>query len=293
MHKKMSRFDFVFESILVFIIAVISLICLLPFVHVLALSFSDSYAVNAGLVTIFPVGWNVTAYKRVFDDALLMQSLWFSIGLTIGKVILSLIFTSCLAYPLARRNFKWRGGVMKMVLFTMYFSGGTIPSYLLIMNLGLYDSIGALLFPSLISVYNLIVMKTFFQNISETLIESVKIDGCGEFRAFTAIVLPLSKPIMATMALFYGVSRWNTYSDVLYYINSAKYTTLQMRLQQVISANQIAMDAEELLANQGALVESDTLKSACLIFATVPILLLYPYLQKYFVKGMQLGGVKE
>ena len=222
----------------------------------------------------------------------MLQSLRFSIFLTLFQVVYSLIFTTCMAYPLSRSNFKWKKPLTLFVLFTMYFSGGTIPNYLLIQNLGLLDTFWAITLPGAISVYNMIVMRSFFSGIPESLVESIKIDGGSEIRALVSIILPLSKPVLATMALFYGVSRWNGYSDIVYYIQNPDLYTLQMRLQQIIAQNQMIMDVEELAQQQGSYMETETLKSACLIFATLPILIMYPFLQKYFVKGMTIGSVK-
>ncbi|MGI5894368.1 MAG: carbohydrate ABC transporter permease [Candidatus Merdivicinus sp.] len=289
---KMSRFDYIFEGILVVFVAITAIICILPFLHVLATSLSDSQAVNSGAVGVLPVNTTLEAYKKIFKDPQMMRSLWFSIFLTLMQVAISLTMTVAMAYPLSRKNFKWRKWMTIFILITMYFSGGTIPSYLLIQNLGLLDTIWSITIPGAISVYNLIVMRSFFNGIPDSLVESIKIDGGSEIRALVSIVLPLSKPVLATMALFYGVSRWNGYSDILYYIQNPNLQTLQMRLQQIIAQNQMVMDVEEMMQNQGSYLETETLKSACLIFATIPILIMYPFLQKYFVKGMAIGSIK-
>ena len=290
--SKISRFDFFFEGILVILILLTAVVCILPFLHVLAVSLSDSYAVNSGIVGVFPVNTNLSAYEKILQDPLMLQSLRFSIFLTLFQVVYSLIFTTCMAYPLSRSNFKWKKPLTLFVLFTMYFSGGTIPNYLLIQNLGLLDTFWAITLPGAISVYNMIVMRSFFSGIPESLVESIKIDGGSEIRALVSIILPLSKSVLATMALFFGVSRWSGYSDIVYYIQNPDLYTLQMRLQQIIAQNQMIMDVEELAQQQGSYMETETLKSACLIFATLPILIMYPFLQKYFVKGMTIGSVK-
>lgn len=289
---KMSRFDIIFETILVILIAVTSIVCILPFLHVIATSLSSSQAVNSGMVSVWPVGANFDAYQKLFHDPQMMRALWFSIFLTLMQVIISLTLTVCMAYPLSRKNFKWRKWMTVFVLITMYFNGGTIPNYLLIQNLGLLDTIWSITIPAAVSVYNLIVMRSFFSGIPDGLVESIKIDGGSEIRALISIVLPLSKPVLATMALFYGVARWNGYSDILYYIQNPNLQTLQMRLQQIIAQNQMVMDVEEMTQNQGSYLETESLKSACLIFATLPILVMYPFLQRYFVKGMTLGSIK-
>ncbi len=293
MNRKMTKSDYILETSLVVLVTIITFICLVPFIHVLAMSLSRSDAITSGSVFLVPIGINFEAYVRIFQDVLMMNSLWFSIYLTLAQVAFSLVFTTCLAYPLSRPNFKWKKQVTIFVLITMYVNPGTIPAYLLIQYTGLLDTVWALLLPGIISVYNLLVMRSFFQTIPESLVESIKIDGGSEIRALVSIVLPLSKPVLATMALFYGVARWNKYSDVLYYIQDPDMMTLQTRLQQIISQNQITEDLEELAQNAGSLVETEALKSACLIFATIPILVMYPFLQKYFVKGMTLGAVKE
>lgn len=289
---KPSLFDYIFEGILVVFVAITAIVCILPFLHVLATSLSDSQAVNSGAVGILPINTNLDAYTKIFKDSQMMYSLWFSIFLTLLQVGISLTMTVCMAYPLSRKNFGWRKWMTIFILITMYFGGGTIPNYLLIQNLNLLDTIWAITIPGAISVYNLIVMRSFFSGVPDSLIESIKIDGGSEIRALTSIVLPLSKPVLATMALFYGVSRWNGYSDIIYYIQNPKLQTLQMRLQQIIAQNQLVVDVEEMLLNQGGYLETAILKSACLIFATLPILIMYPFLQKYFVKGMAIGSIK-
>jgi putative aldouronate transport system permease protein len=195
------------------------------------------------------------------------------------------------AFPLSQKNLRGRSGLWLLVLFTMYFSGGMIPSYLVVSDLGLINSIWSLILPGLVGTYNMILMKSYFSNLPEPLTESAVIDGANDWQILTHIILPLSKPMLATIALFYAVGRWNALTDALLYIHVPKMYPLQLRLQQIIALNSVDSlinDIPEIKAN----IVSETVKSASIIFSMVPILLVYPFLQKYFVKGVMIGSVK-
>lgn len=269
----------------------LAFICIFPFVNTAAVSLSDSSAIMAGKVLLLPVGFNLSAYKAVFGDSTMVRSLLFTIGLTLLFTAVAVIMTILAAYPLAQKRLKGRKALTLLITFTMYFSGGMIPSYLLVSELGLLNSVWALILPCAINTFNMIIMKSFFMTIPESLSEAARIDGCNDVSILIRIILPLSMPIIATISLFYAVQRWNGFTDALYYINDSKLYPLQLKLRQLISLNmvdQLVMDSQ----SEENVAIPESIKSASLMFATVPILLVYPWLQKYFVKGVMVGSIK-
>jgi len=278
-----------FFNIAVMIIA--SLVCLFPFINVIATSLSSSNAITSGKVTFIPIEFNLDFYKKVLPDPSMLQSLKFTIYLTIVYVFLALLVTIFAAYPLSRKRLRGRKTLTIIVTLTMYFSGGMVPSFLIVQKLHLLDTIWSLILPGLINTYYLIIMKSFFTSIPESLTEAAIIDGCTEIGVLFKIVLPLSMPVLATMALFYAVQRWNSFQDALFYITSPERNPLQLKLRAIVLANQVN-DRSDAEAMKQAL-NTEGLKAATLVYATVPILIVYPWLQKYFVKGMTIGAVKE
>lgn len=281
-----------FSSVIIYGVVIISvLICLVPVVHIIALSVSGREAVLAKKVTLWPRDLDINAYKSVFSDKSMRHALGFSVILTVSYTVLAMAGSILLAYPLSKARLPGRRGLMMFILIPMYFSGGIIPEYLWIKTLKLVDNPLSLLLPVLISTYNTIILRNFFTGIPASLEESAMLDGCGDFAILRRIVLPLSVPALATLSLFYAVSRWNTFADVRYYINSTQYYTLQMKLYQVVFAS---TDVEVSMLEGGRnAVLPDTIKSAAIVFATVPILIVYPFLQRYFVQGVMIGAVKE
>lgn len=281
-------------DILIYIfIAIVSLSCLLPFVHVFAKSVSEEAYVIANKVFLLPKGFSLEAYKKVFSDASILSSFYISVIVTILFTFLGMIITLCAAYPLSRRSLKGRTMLTMVFMFTMYFTGGIIPEYLLMNSLGLLDTLAVMILPLAFSPYNLLIMKTSLQSsIPESLIESAHLEGANELQILTRIVVPLSKPIMATLSLFYAVGRWNAYQDALFYIKQkVALRPLQLKLYYLVVAStesfQTAVEGSAQLTNP------EVLKAACIIFATVPILCIYPFIQKYFVQGTMIGSVKE
>lgn len=273
------------------ILTIFVLLCIIPMIHVVAQSMSGRNAVLSGKVTLWPVDLDFSAYTSVLNDPTMIRSMGFSIVLTLGYTVLAMVATILLAYPLSRKYIPGRKWLMLLILIPMYFSGGTIPNYLWIKQMNLIDSPWALIWPCLTSTYNTIILRNFFESVPDSLEESAKLDGCNDWQVLFRIILPLSLPSLATIALFYAVSRWNGYADVRYYINSSKFYTLQMKLYQVVFASN---SSEVPMAEGGkSFVLGDTIKSASIVFSTVPILLVYPFLQKYFVQGVMVGAVKE
>lgn len=288
---RLSKGDKVFEIFNIIVISLISFVCVYPFINIAAISISSNSSILSGEVFLLPKGLDFTAYKAVFSDRTMLYSFGFTVILTGLYTIITMIMTILCAYPLSKKALKGRTVLLLLITFTMYFSGGIIPTYLLISNLNLLDKIWVLILPGAINTFNMIVMKSFFSSIPESLEESAVIDGAGHFRILFSIVLPLSMPIIASLALFYAVQRWNSFSDAMFYINSSKLFPLQLKLRQLISLNMVDQMINNL-QDQSQTVIPESIKAASLMFVTVPILMVYPWVQKYFVKGIMIGSIK-
>ena len=274
------------------IIILVSLTCLFPFIHVFAVSISDEAYVVANKVVLIPKGFNLTAYQKIFADSSIIRSLLVTILITVLFTVIGMFLTISAAYALSRKELKGAKLMTFLILFTMYFAAGMIPDYLLIQNLHMLDTIWSLVLPLCFAPFNLLIMKNNFSaSIPESLIEASVVDGAGHFKILTWIVVPLSKPIIATIALFYAVGRWNAYQDALFYIKQrADLRPLQLKLYYLVVSSQESFQAEG--GNVGVLTNPEVLKAACIIFATVPIVMVYPFVQKYFVQGTMVGAVK-
>ena len=282
------------DVIIVLICLILIFICLLPMLNVLARSLSDTKYLIRNEVTLWPKGLNFEAYKTVLSRPEYIHSLWYTALLTIGCTVLSLVMTVLCAYPLTYDNLKGRKFINLFVLFTMYFSAGMIPHYVMLKQLGMLETVWVLVIPSCLSVYNMIIMRSSFYSIPESLREAAEIDGAGPIRILIQIYLPLSKPVLATLCLFYAVGRWNGFSDALMYLkhkDSEKYWPIQLLLYNVIKNS---TQTTEQAAQEGFFANgvSKTIQMATVMFATVPILLVYPWLQRYFVTGVTIGAVK-
>lgn len=267
------------------------LICLLPMINILARSLSSSQAMINNRVSFWPVEFTWESYYYVLQDSAFVRSLWWTALLTLICTIVSLTITILAAYPLIYDNLKGRKFYNGMMLLTMYFSAGTIPNYLLMKQLNLLDNPLVLIIPNCLSIFNMIILRSFFHTVPESLRESAQLDGAGPVNVLLRIYLPLSKPVMATLALFYAVGRWNGFSDALMYISNPKYAPIQLKLWQIINNRSSIETAQQ--EGFTAPVASEGLKSASVMFATVPILLVYPWLQRYFIAGVTLGAIKE
>ncbi len=283
----------IFADICIYsIVGILALACIIPFIHVAAKSLSSDAAIYANKVFIIPKGINIDAYKTVFGDSSMMHSLWFTVVLTITFTLLGMITTIFAAYVLTKSRLKGRSFFAMMFLITMYFGAGMIPDYLLMDTIGLLDTFWVLILPLLFSAYNMIILRTFMQSsIPDSLIEAAELDGCDDFRTLFQIVLPLSKPVLATLALFYAVGRWNSFSDALYYIQNTDLYPLQLKLYNLVNAS----GETSALAQEGGGAQqqaAEVVKSATIMFATIPIIIVYPFVQKYFVTGVMVGAVK-
>lgn len=281
----------IFDIVNISFVTLFVVFCLAPFLHTIAISFSSNRAITSGEVTLFPKEFNWDAYVKVFSDHSMLYSLGYTALLTIVTTVLCMLFTIAAAYPLTKKKLKGRKLFMYVIIITMFFSGGIIPEYLLIRDLHLLNSVWALILPGLVSPFNLILLISFFNGIPESLEESAEIDGSSHLHTLLKIILPLSLPVMATLSLFYAVGRWNGFQDSLMYINDPQLYPLQLKLFQMVQNNMVSELTQMEGANRAPLTP-ESLKAATVIFATVPILLVYPWLQKYFVSGAMLGAVK-
>lgn len=278
-------------DVVVFILVLLSvLVCVVPFLYIISLSFSSNSAIVSQKVTLVPVDFNLKTYETVFSDRSMVYSLGYSVVLTFVYTVMSMAVTVLAAYPLTKKRLKGRSLFLGLIMFTMYFSGGLIPDYILVKNLNLLNSVWSLILPGLLSVYNMIILKSFFQSIPESLEEAASLDGCNEMGILVKIVLPLSLPSIATLSLFYAVGRWNGFMDALFYITKPSLYPIQLKLYQIINVSQ-SMETQ-MEGSIGQDVPPEGLKAASVMFATVPILLVYPWLQKYFVSGVMIGAVK-
>lgn len=289
--KRRTAGDAAFSVVTYVFILLVLLVTLYPFLYIISSSVSDAGAVARAEVWLLPKGpLNVDAYQRVLSDPMLLTSygntLWY---VAVGTIV-NLVMTTTLAYPLARTGFKGKRVLMMGIVFTMYFSGGMVPSYILVKNLGLIDNRWALIIPVAISTYNLIVTRSFFEGIPDTIHEAATIDGAGEFRIFSQIILPLSKPILATMVLFYAVSHWNSYFNAMLYLNKEEFYPLQLFLRRILIQYEASEMMTDVMNNRDSV--SMTIRYAAIVISTLPIMCVYPFLQKYFVKGVMVGAIK-
>jgi putative aldouronate transport system permease protein len=276
--------------IMLFITAV-AITCLVPFLYMIALSLSSNNAIISQKVSLWPVEFTIETYKTILSDVDMIYTLGYTIVLTIIYTIICMFLTICAAYPLTKKRLKGRNFALTVLVVTMYFSGGLIPSYILVKNLDLINSMWSLILPGAMSVFNMIILKTFFASLPESLEESASMDGCNELGILFRIILPLSMPSIATLSLFYAVDRWNGFQDALFYITDKNLYPMQLKLYQIITANQ-QLDTQQGEGSVGAFIVPESLKAASVMFATVPILVVYPKLQKYFVEGVMTGAIK-
>lgn len=274
----------------IILLSVIGLGSVLPIIHIIAQSFSGSVAINAGKVAFWPVDFTTINYKLILNDPSIWIAFRNSVIITVVGTLINLAATASLAYPLSRQEYLGRKIVLIMVLITLIFQAPLIPNYLLIKHLKLLNTLWALMIPTAISAFNLFVMRSFFMNLPGELIDSGRMDGCGEMRILWNIVLPLSKPAMATMGIMYAVANWNTYSAGIYYIDSRSLIPLQVRLREIIITDQFG--AADTALSSILDMSPEGLKMAVIVISTIPIMLVYPFLQKHFIKGMLVGSVK-
>ena len=288
-----ARGDRTFYAIVNAIVGVFMLIVLIPRVNIVASSFSSPGAVSSGKVLFWPVEFSLDGYKTVFQNKMIGTAYFNTFFYTIVGTMINLAMTMMAAYALARKNLPYKGFFMFLFTFTMLFSGGTIPNYMLIVNLKLYDTRWAMLLPGAISVYNMIIARTFIQNIPNELYEAASIDGCSDARYFFTMVIPLSVTLLSVLTLYYAVAHWNSYFDAFLYLTNRKLYPLQIVLREILIANSInaneVVDDLTMSAKQGM---ADLLKFSLIIVSSLPVLVLYPFVKKYFLKGVMIGALK-
>lgn len=265
-------------------------LALFPLLHVFAQSLSSASAIGSGKVFLWPVETTFENYQEILKNPSIWQALKVSIFITVVGTIINLVMTASLAYPLSRDEYKGKRFILLLILFVWIFNAPLIPNYLLLKELGMVNTLWALMIPNAITTFNLLVMRSFFLAIPKELIESARMDGAGELRTLWSIILPLSKPVMATMCLLYAVMHWNTYTAAIYYIQDASLMPIQVKLAQYVKES-----ADALLPNDEivSMTSEEGIKMAVVVIAAIPIIILYPFLQKHFVKGMTLGAVKD
>lgn len=282
----------VFYSVNYVLLALAGLSCVLPLVHVLAVSLSDSHAVVSGRVSLWPIGWSLESFASLFKGTRIVNSFINSVVITAVGVTLSMLATIMAAYPVSRPYFYARKPFMLAIVFTMLFSGGLIPTFLVIKSLGLLNTYGALWLPGLVSAFNMLVLKTHFESIPAEMEEAARMDGCSEWRLIAQIALPLSLPVLAALTLFYAVSYWNAFMNVLIYINSPEKYNMTVLVQQMVQSQSLLQEMNHLQPEELNQITPEGIKTAGVIFMVAPMLIIYPFLQKYFVKGMMIGAIK-
>lgn len=288
---KKGKSEHIFQAVIIFVCCAIALVCLLPLLSVLATSLSSPGMILRGQVLFWPKEFTTEAYKTVLTSSSFLHSLLYTVGLTLIYVVLTLFMTVLCAYPLSKGYLKGRKIIMVFIVFIMYFNAGTIPNYLVVKGFGLLDSPAALILPGALSAYNMIIMRNFFMSIDNSILEAAYIDGCNEFRLLAQVVLPLSTAVIATLGLFYAVSRWNSIEDVTYYITQPQNLTLQGVLREmIVNASSASLDIGQ--SQQLSKTVEDSVRSASIVLSIIPILMVYPFIQKYFTKGIMLGSVK-
>ena len=289
---KKTASDRVFDLVVYVLLALVSIVMIYPFLNVLAIAMSDYSGYLENPMMIFPKNFTLDAVKEVFRNPLVLSGYGNTIFITLVGTLLDLVLLTLVAYPLSRSGFRGKKIFMSLIIFTMLFNGGLIPNFYLIRSLHLLDTRWALIFPRLLSAFNIILLINFFQSLPVSLLEAAKLDVAGEWKVLYQIVLPLSKPIMATLALFVAVGYWNSFFEAIMYIRATDRWTLQLVLREIVmSSNTQMLQTGGNLAELGK-TTSESLKYATLIVAIVPIMCVYPFLQKYFTQGVMVGAVK-
>ncbi|MBU5355832.1 carbohydrate ABC transporter permease [Paenibacillus silvae] len=273
-------------------LGLLGILTVLPFLYIIGNSFATEAEITERSFFLIPKVFSFSAYEYIFSSSTIFRSIGVSVFITVAGTLVNLFFTLTMAYPLSRSDFWGRNVLMNMVIFSMLFGGGMIPTYLVIRGLGLLDSYWALMLPGAISAFNLIVVKNFFQQMPPGLEEAARIDGCSDLGVLWRIVLPLSKPVIATFALFYAVGHWNNFFSALLYISDSDKWPLQVMLRQIVLLSQASVGDMANMDPNFVQPPEQSIKMAVIVVGTIPILLVYPFLQKHFAKGVMLGSIK-
>ncbi|GIO97253.1 carbohydrate ABC transporter permease [Paenibacillus lautus] len=293
MRTSKSVSEVLFDSANVILLCLLSIVTLYPFLYVLFASISTpaEFVQHRGIL-LWPKGFSLDSYRMVFENPNIIRSYMNTIFYVVVGTTLNILMTALGAYGLSRKNVMWKSTIMMLIVMTMFFDGGLIPKYLLVKNMGLIDTYWALIIPSAMTTWNLIIMRTAFQGVPDALEESARIDGASDWTILFRIIIPLSLPVIAVMVLFYGVWHWNKWFDALIYLRDRDLFPLQLILREILIQN----DTSSMMTSVGGgdrMPVGETIKYATIMVATLPILFLYPFLQKYFVKGVMIGAIKE
>lgn len=288
---KRTKGDLLLDLFVYLFLILLGVMMLLPLVNVLSKSVSEEWAIISGKVGILPVGFQLDTLREVISSSMFIRAFCVSAGVTVVGTLISILMTALTAYPLSKRNLPGVSFIMVLFIFTMLFSGGLIPNYLLMRQLHLINNLWVLILPGMISVFNMLVIKSYYESLPEALEESARIDGAKTYTILFRIILPLSMPVIATIALFYAVGYWNDYFGPMIYINDTALKTLQLYLQDVVmdasAANAVNKSVDDLMN-----MSPEGIRAATVVASTVPILFVYPFLQKYFIKGVLIGSIK-
>jgi putative aldouronate transport system permease protein len=287
----MSKGETIFTIVNYAVLILLGFAAFAPFLNVIAQSFSSNLAIVAGDVTFWPMGFQLDSYQAILKDPSFLQSFYITVLRTVIGTLISVLLTSFLAYPLSKAVIKGRSGILFFIFFTMLFSGGMIPHFLIVKSLGLFNTLWAFIIPGAISAFHVIILKNFFQGIPVEIEESAVMDGCTNLGILFRMVIPLSMPAIATIALFNAVHQWNSFFDAVLFVNDSKLYPLQIFLRNLIAANQMQNSIEA--SDLNPIINPESLIAAALMASTIPIVVTYPFLQKFFVKGMVLGSVKS
>jgi putative aldouronate transport system permease protein len=282
-----------FDGVNVFFMLILMLVTLYPIYYMAIISVSDGFSVARGEVRFFPSGFNWEAYKTILEDPTIVRSYGNTFLYTTLGTAINLAMTALCAYPLSRSNVPGKTLFTVLIVLTMFFHGGIIPNYLVVHNLGLLDSIWAILLPPAINVWYMIMMRTFFSGIPKEINESALMDGANDLIIFLRIVLPLSVPVLATMTMFYAVWHWNSFFPSMIYLDNQKLFPIQIIMRKIVVAGQMGNQSMAASGSEvGGMVTAETIKYAVIIITITPILAIYPFIQKYFVKGVMVGALK-
>ncbi|KAF1299160.1 ABC transporter permease [Enterococcus sp. JM4C] len=287
--RKTSSGERAFNVFNITLLTIVALICVLPFLNVVATSFASTQEVVTKKFVLFPTTFSLDAYRYILSTPTIFRALAVSIGITGVGTLVSMVVTSLMAYGLSRKYLFGRNFFNFLIVFSMLFSGGMIPTFLVVKSLGLVNSYWSMILPVCVNAMNMIIMRNFFQALPDSLEESAKMDGCTDLGVFVKIMLPLALPSIATISLFYAVTYWNTYMNAILYINDSTKWPIQILLRQIVIVSS-GMQAES--SSVDILPPAQTIKMAVIVVATVPMLIAYPFVQKYFVKGALMGSVK-
>lgn len=283
-----------FDVVVIIMFAALALLTLYPFYNVIILSFSNTESVAKHIPYLLPFALDLTGYKTIIQDSDFINSLLVSLFVTIVGTAVSMVLSVIAAYVLSRKYLDGRNMIMSVIVFTMLFGGGLVPTYMVIKDMGLINKVWAMILPTAINTYYLIIMKNYFLGLPDGLFEAAKLDGAGEWTMLWKVAFPLSKPIMATFTLFYAVDRWNEWYNALLYINKKALSPLQIYLRDILTSlnSQLSTQAQQMMGSTQK-VSTSAVQMATIVITALPIMLVYPYLQKYFVNGVMVGGIKE